>query len=512
MDFGPSPTWSAELLHQVQSGASLVSESSTLSQPGTGYAAIVLLAPASPLPASNSPAYVDWNTFGFNLARWGYNPNEVTLSATNVASLKLSWSTDLHGAIAAQPIVATDVPIGGTPQTVVYVGAENGVFYALNADTGAIIWQQTLAVQPVSCIDLGPERQFGITGTATFDRTKTKDGIVYVPDASARIHALDMVTGQEAPGWPVSVSSNGLGAANQDYIYGALALNNGLLYVETASICEVSPWHGRIVAIDTASASVVTSFFPSAPDEGGGIWGMGGASIDTSTNDVFVATANAVLAPQAFGYSDAIVQLSAQLNPLAFATSNVIEVDQDYGATPVLYQFAGCPAKQISAKDKDGKLYTYRVSTNGSGSVQQLQLVQALQVASPSTEGAFIGVPAFDPVTNFVYLGSPSDSGQFQHGLIALQNQSSCTGLGLAWQATLGPNTAFPDNESPTVANGVVYFTTGIGNQVFAFNAATGTQLWNSGSTITGPVLAAPTVDGRLYVGSWDHKLYAFGL
>jgi len=47
---------------------------------------------------------------------------------------------------------------------------------------------------------------------------------------------------------------------------------------------------------------------------------------------------------------------------------------------------------------------------------------------------------------------------------------------------------------------------------VFAFDAATGDVLWNSGSMIGGAVFGAPSVaNGVLYVGSWDRKLRAFG-
>jgi len=43
-------------------------------------------------------------------------------------------------------------------------------------------------------------------------------------------------------------------------------------------------------------------------------------------------------------------------------------------------------------------------------------------------------------------------------------------------------------------------------------DAETGAPLWDSGSTINGPILAAPTVvDGRVFVSTWDGHVYAFG-
>jgi len=57
---------------------------------------------------------------------------------------------------------------------------------------------------------------------------------------------------------------------------------------------------------------------------------------------------------------------------------------------------------------------------------------------------------------------------------------------------------------SPTVANGVVYFGTGAGGRVFAFDAATGRGLWNSGRSLRGAVFAPPiVVDGMVFVVSW---------
>jgi outer membrane protein assembly factor BamB len=58
----------------------------------------------------------------------------------------------------------------------------------------------------------------------------------------------------------------------------------------------------------------------------------------------------------------------------------------------------------------------------------------------------------------------------------------------------------------------MVYYGDGVGNTEYAFNAATGTPLWNSASTIGGGLYAAPTViNDRLLVAAWDNKPYAFG-
>jgi outer membrane protein assembly factor BamB len=449
----------------------------------------------------------------------------------------------LGGPITAQPILATNVTLSnGTTANVIYVGTENNVFYAVNADTGAVIWSNTSFGSALTggCNDL-PNGVFGITGTATFDKSA---GIVYVADANDYVHALSMSTGVEQ--WKTNVLSDPntntvVGAPSQDHIYGALALNpnNGLLYAYTGSFCEVAPWHGRIVAIDVSTHNVVAAFFPGRAGSGktgtaycgGGIWGMGGASIDTSTNDVYVASGNIITTTdggctanssgETYPYGDAVIQLDSQLNLISYQTANVngvsVSGDSDYGATPMLYSVSNCTPLQLSAKNKNGYVYTYGVNTSS------LTPEQQLHVGNTTSEGEFVGVPAFNASTGLVYVGNPNAYGNFAHGLNALQQISGgCSGLSLLWKASIGSsNITSNDNQAPTTANGVVYFADGLDNQVWAFNAASGSQLWASGTAIGSPclsyggtcgVLGAPTIDGRLFVGAWNKSLYAFGL
>jgi len=48
-------------------------------------------------------------------------------------------------------------------------------------------------------------------------------------------------------------------------------------------------------------------------------------------------------------------------------------------------------------------------------------------------------------------------------------------------------------------------------NQVRAFDAVTGSPLWDSGGTIAGAVITAPTIaNGQLFAAAWDGRVYAF--
>ena len=95
------------------------------------------------------------------------------------------------------------------------VASEFNLVYALNADTGAVIWQRKLpAAVPRSalpCGDIDPE---GITGTPVIDPatgTLYVDAQVLAPGNAPRhrIYAISLATGQPLPQWPVDVAVDG---------------------------------------------------------------------------------------------------------------------------------------------------------------------------------------------------------------------------------------------------------------------------------------------------------------
>ncbi len=88
-----------------------------------------------------------------------------------------------------------------------------------------------------------------------------------------------------------------------------------------------------------------------------------------------------------------------------------------------------------------------------------------------------------------------------------LLSASTVLGLDLDWKAPTG-NFA---NSSPAVANDVAYVGS-FDDNLYAFNATTGAQLWKA-STGSSIVSSSPAVaNGEIYVGSGDDNLYAFDL
>ncbi len=219
---------------------------------------------------------------------------------------------------------------------------------------------------------------------------------------------------------------------------------------------------------------------------------------------MFAATGNALTDPENFQYCENVVELSSALRVLGSNYPGLTGNDVDFGATPILYHPPGC-TPMVAAKNKTGVLVTYVRGNVSAGPTQRLQVANI-------SDDQFNGIPAWSDATHMLYIGNSSDSNsdQFTHGMVAFEVEPNCQ-LSLDWQVTIGPN--FASVSPPTVAGGVVYYGDGPGKRLLAFNAVTGALLWSSGSTIQGAIFGAPmVVNGRVFVGAWDGKLYAFGL
>ena len=393
-----------------------------------------------------SSGTVDWDSFGFDLQRTGFNPSETTVGVSNVAGLQQLWSVNVGFGMVHEPVLASGVYVSGQRTNILYAGSGSGsTMYAINASNGAILWQDPVASAPYRCYH--QSLTFSIGETPAIDRGKN---LLYFSDGHNQVHAVDLATGKEAYGWPVSIAGYG----GHDFMHGGFTYNpaNGLLYgVTGAQVCDISPWYGRIVAINTNGPSIAGAFFTMSGDStqgtsGGGIWGPGGASVDPSTNNVFIATGNADTHKgqgQNADYAEQIVELSPALDAIIannYPTNIPVingDDDFDFGATPLLFQPYGCPL-MLAALNKSGMFELYDVSTIDYGPIQYIAM------SIPTDKGVFVGVPAFDPVTGYVYVGMPATQGIYKPGIAAFSIASNCTlNPKPVWKAKFGPDARY---------------------------------------------------------------------
>src|SRR6185437_5303467 len=102
----------------------------------------------------------------------------------------------------------------------------------------------------------------------------------------------------------------------------------------------------------------------------------------------------------------------------------------------------GCPLL-AAAVNKSGLFVLYNASTISAGPLQTIQM------SITSDNGDFVGVPAWDPVTNDVYVGLPATEGIYRPGLGAFSMQMNCTlNPTPVWNASFGADGALTSNDT----------------------------------------------------------------
>jgi outer membrane protein assembly factor BamB len=166
----------------------------------------VRLALFAVLAVVTTACQVDWPTWGNGVERVGANGAESTLSPSNVNGLRELWSADLGAYANSSPVLARQIDVNGTPTDLLYVGNEHGVLFAVSTE-GQYVWFRALGsrTQP-QCLST-PDGVHGVAAAAVVDRSRDR---VYAADGDGKVWAFNPATGATVPGWPVTISTDGL--------------------------------------------------------------------------------------------------------------------------------------------------------------------------------------------------------------------------------------------------------------------------------------------------------------
>ena len=369
------------------------------------------------------PPTIDILTFQYDLSRTGVTSAETILTPANVAAgsfgRRASWPVD--GYVYAQPLYVSHLLTPSGEREVVFVATEHDSVYAFDAagTSGDPLWHVSLLESdevPVPSEDtLAPDisPEIGITGTPVIDRAaellyvvskaKRADG-TYVQ----RLHALRLADGTEKAGAPVVIAAQLRGTTDdaKDGLLSfeplrhnqraALALIGGRVVIAWASHGDNEPYHGWLMAYDTADLTRAPAAFVTTPDGlGGGIWmGASGPSADDEGN-IYVSSGNGVFDMEDdesrtdYGLSTLKLHLDGDTFTVKdffspHETTELQAADLDYGtsAAIMLPDRSAAPLHRVVVAGKTGTLYVLDRENLGHYDTETDHVVQTLDVKS----------------------------------------------------------------------------------------------------------------------------------
>jgi len=460
-----------------------------------------------------TPAQVNVTQEHNNLSRNGLYIDPA-FTAANAANLTrdLNFNGTISGNVYAQPLYIEGGPNGAM---VIAVTESNNV-YALNATTGAVIWQRNLGPAVTSGLPCGNISPLGITGTPVVDlasRSLFLDAMIDGATKKHFVYSLNVDTGVTNPNWPVNLNAaaNYNGTTFTSLVQnerGGLAIVNGILYISFSGHAgDCGMYHGWVIGIPINNPFNVMAWATNAI--GGGIWGHGGVASD-GTN-VFVVTGNTFTSPgDPWSGGEAIIRFQA--GPIVsgfWAPPNWQSLDNGDtdlgGCSATLIDVPGAtPSQLVLALGKDGMAYLVNRNSLGgvTAPVASENLPTAVRGQSAATyhtsQGTYFvfhtennavaayKVTATSPPT-IVPAWSMSQSGL---GSVFVTSTDG-TNNAIVWVAGGGGDQRLHAYNGDT---GAVVYAGGGANEMM-----NGTRKWNTG------IVAR----GRIYYPA-DNKIYAF--
>jgi hypothetical protein len=347
------------------------------------------------------------------------------------------------------------------------------------------------------------------------------------------LHALDITTGNEKFGGPVTISAGSDFSAALEHQRPGLLLLNGVVYVSFGSHCDSGAYHGYVLGYDATNLSQLYSFDVTPTGSQGAVWSGGMAPAADTNGNIYIMTGNGTF-DGVSNYGESMIKLDGSLSVQDYATPSDYNTlnggDEDFGSGgPVLL-----PTHYAVGLGKDGNLYLADINNLGGvgNFVQQfpaqsygdtvgkspvywqgpsLQYIFALHANSPTKSFEFTG-------TNIITtaLGTASFSQSDRCGGLSLSANGTTNGI--LWEISSDSNLRAYDAVNfpkvlwtgsvgtyvkmtcPTIANGKVYVGTastlqvlGLTDHLYSQIAAPGLVLnWASGTLQSSTNLSGP--------------------
>ena len=495
-----------------------------------------------------------------DVGRTGQNLSETILTPASVSSGTFGklFSLTVDGAIQAQPLYVSALAVGGASHNAVFVATGHDSVYAFDADTaGAPLWQITLldaahgaasgaTPVPSSILSCGvANSEYGVSGTPVIDPATNT---LYVAsetyengNAVARIHALDLTTGNEKFGGPTAITASlpgtGSGSSGGNIQFNAavqnqragLALMNGVVYIAFGAYCDLGAYHGWLFGYDAAKLTQKSVFITTPNGVESGIW-MGGAApafdVSQGVNRMFVTTGNGTYdattpyAANTMDYSDNVLrfdlssgmQLADAFTPFNQFLLQSTDTDLGSSGALILPDQSGPNPHLLVEAGKGGTIYLVNRDSLGGYNTASNQIVQEIDNQLAKT----YGLPAY--WNGNIYYWSSADhlkqftltSGVLSSSPVTTSQEVQLSGLG-----------SMPSISANAATNAIVWsLDTSQPTQILYAHDATNVAnlLWSSSANPTRDAAGTPfkfytptIANGKVYVPSVG-ALMVYGL
>ena len=493
-----------------------------------------------------------WLTAGHDLRNTRYQNTENTISVANAANLAVKWQFTTGGDVSATPAV---------DETTVYVPDWAGNLFAIDRNTGALLWSHQIADYTGVPGDYARTTPAIAGNKLIFGDQGGKLG------AGAKVMAVNKQTGKLL--WITQVEDRPFGMVTQSAV-----VAGNTVYVGVASFEEViaalDPTYpccverGSVLALNVKTGQILWKTYM-VPEgySGGAVWGSTPV-VDQSRGSLFISTGNnysmpeqvqqcvadhmgdpgavqACISPE--DHFDSVVALNLNTGAVKWATRalpfdawNVACIppfdpsncpqpagpDYDFGQGPALFTVNTSSGKQdlLGAGQKSGQYWTFNPDTGA--------VVWMTQVGPGGVTGGLQWGSATD--SNRIYVADANSAAKpwtlVQNGQAVGPTVTS--GFWSALDAATGqiiwqtPDPAGGQTQDPgavSAANGVVYACSAdpLGH-MYAMNAATGGILWSftsGGACNAGAAISNGTVfwgSGYVQFFTPNNKVFAFSV
>lgn len=451
---------------------------------------------------------LDWPQFLHDPSHSSVSPATAITKANGASMAQVwRWQPPKPSGSAIPHLDSSPVVSNGS----VYIGVEDGNFYALNESTGAVRWSRSLD----NCFSPGVTSPFGrgITATAAVVPDPTTGTPTVYEDGAKSLYAMNAATG--AIEWQTRIAPVTTDA-HLYYLYGSPMVIGGHIYQDMSAGCGGPEIRGGVVELDQHTGAVLNTW-NSVPSGsiGGGIWSTAMAS--PSGTDIWVTTGSdcslqfggkSCPPGNQVGNSISIVHLSASLKfSQAWQLPNGTNQDWDFGSSATLFGGADGVPLSVGACNKDGDYYALQASPLGTTPRWTDDLG-----APAGPNGLCVGSAVWDKVTNQLFLpgGTATTIGGTSFGG-SISSVNPATGAYL-WRTGLPCGAVgSPSTDSAGVLAVATWSCPSASDKAGAYlvNASTGaiiSKLPVSGRVFSQPVYA----QGNLLVAGQTSGLYSF--